>query len=180
MILQEMWNFYYSSVLMGFLHLFFPEWFLMKKLTKRTTFEDNMSQNNLLSSHITVSSILLCPTHYCVQHIIVSNKILCPHLPKRVFCSPFTFQCAAVVSCCACEAPLFVDIEQKINIINNFKYTLLLKKFFEFFSIKVVFAGFLWSEWLREEHISLFCILDCNQFHPIKVKFSLYSIWKLN
>ena len=35
--------------------------------------------------HFTVSSTLLCPTHYCVQHIIVSNKILCPHLPKGSF-----------------------------------------------------------------------------------------------
>ena len=69
----------------GFLHLFFRKWFLMKKLTKCTTFEDNMSQNNLLSSHITVSSILLCPALYCVQHIIVSNNILCPHLPKVSF-----------------------------------------------------------------------------------------------
>ena len=50
-----------------------------------------MSQNDLLSSHITESSILpvsssiLCPTHYIVQHMIVCNKILCPHLPKGSF-----------------------------------------------------------------------------------------------
>ena len=76
-----------------------------------------MSQNNLLSSHITVSSILLCPALYCVQLYTVSNTLLCPAhycvqqhtvstLTQSVFCSPFTFQCAAVVSCCACEAPL--------------------------------------------------------------------------
>ena len=35
--------------------------------------------------HRVVSSTLLCPAHYCVQHIIVSNKILCPHLPKDSF-----------------------------------------------------------------------------------------------
>ena len=29
---------------------------------------------------ITVSIILLCLTHYCVQQFNVSNKILCPHL----------------------------------------------------------------------------------------------------
>ena len=109
----------------GFLHLFFPEWFLMKKLTKRTTFEDNMSQNNLLSSHITVSSILLCPALYCVQLYTVSNTLLCPAhycvqqhtvstLTQSVFCSPFTFQCAAVVSCCACEAPLFKNWDPKL------------------------------------------------------------------
>ena len=77
-----------------------------------------MSQNNLLSSHITVSSILLCQALYCVQLYTVSNTLLCPAhycvqqntvstLTQRVFCSPFTFQRAAVVSCCACEAPLF-------------------------------------------------------------------------
>ena len=70
-----------------------------EKINKLTPFEDNMSQNDLLSSHITVSSIflcvqhftvsssILCPTHYSVQHIIVSNKILCPHLPKGSFVS---------------------------------------------------------------------------------------------
>ena len=44
------------------------------------SFEDNTSQYDHLSSHITVSSIL-----YCDQHIIVSNKILCPHLLKGSF-----------------------------------------------------------------------------------------------
>ena len=44
-----------------------------------------MSQNDLLSSHISMSSSILCPTHYCVQHIIVSNKMLCPNLPKGSF-----------------------------------------------------------------------------------------------
>ena len=34
-----------------------------------------------------MSSSILCPTHYCVQHIIVSNKILCPHFPKGSFVS---------------------------------------------------------------------------------------------
>ena len=77
-----------------------------------------MGQNDLLSSHITVSSILLCPALYCVQLYTVSNTLLCPAhycvqqnnvstLSQRVFCLPFTFQCAAVVSCCACEAPKF-------------------------------------------------------------------------
>ena len=77
-----------------------------------------MSQNDLLSSHITVSSILLCPTLYCVQLYTVSKTLLCPAhycgqqntvstLTQMIFCSPFTFQRAAVVSCCACEAPKF-------------------------------------------------------------------------
>ena len=72
-----------------------------------------MSQNDLLSSHITVSSILLCPALYCVQHITVSSTLLCPtkycvHTYPKGLLFPFTFQCAAVVSCCACEAPLLL------------------------------------------------------------------------
>ena len=51
----------------------------------------------MVTGHITVSSMLLRPaiyyvqhytmssTIYYVQHIIVSNKILYPHLPKRSF-----------------------------------------------------------------------------------------------
>ena len=66
----------------------------MKKLTNDTSFEDNMSHNDILSSHITVSSSILFPTHCCVQHIIVSNKILRPHLPKG---SLFTFH---ISMCC--------------------------------------------------------------------------------
>ena len=84
----------------------------MKKLTKCTSFGDNMSQNNLLSSHITVSSILLCPALYCVQHITVSSTLLCPtkycvHTYPKGLLFPFTFQCAAVISCCSCQAPQF-------------------------------------------------------------------------
>ena len=78
-----------------------------------------MSQNDLLSSHITVSSILLCPALYCVQLYTVSNTLLCPAhycvqqhtvstLTQSDFCSPFTFQCAAVLSGCASEAPKFL------------------------------------------------------------------------
>ena len=67
-----------------------------------TIFEDNMSRNGHLSSHITVSSILLCPGLYCVRHIIVSSKILCPYLPKVHL---FTFHMLHVmVVCCACQA----------------------------------------------------------------------------
>ena len=51
-----------------------------------------------------VSNTLLCPAHYCVQHNTVSK------LTQRVFCSPFTFQCAAVVSYCAWEAPQLKDM----------------------------------------------------------------------
>ena len=32
---------------------------------------------------ITVSRILPCPTHYCVQQFIMSSKILCPHFLLR-------------------------------------------------------------------------------------------------
>ena len=57
-----------------------------------------MSQNNLLSSHITVSSILLCPALNCVRLFTVSNTLLCPAhycvqqntvstLTQRIFCS---------------------------------------------------------------------------------------------
>ena len=46
----------------------------------------------------TVSNTLLCSAHYCVQQNTPST------LTQRVFCSPFTFQCAVIVSFCACEA----------------------------------------------------------------------------
>ena len=49
--------------------------------------------------HFTVSSTLLCPAYYCVQQNTVST------LTQRFVCSTFTCQHAAVVSCCACEAP---------------------------------------------------------------------------
>ena len=95
---------------------FFSKLFLMKNATKNnTSFEDNASQNDHLYCHImvcsalycvqhfTVSRTLLCPTHYCVKQNSVST------LTQKIFCSPFTFQRAAVVLC-ACEAPLFMHI----------------------------------------------------------------------
>src|SRR5210317_739652 len=86
-----------------------------EKINKLTPFEVNMSQNDLLSSHITVSSTLLCPALYCVQLITVSSTLLCPtkycvHTYPKGLLFPFTFQCAAVVSGCACEAPLLFYI----------------------------------------------------------------------
>ena len=71
------------------------------------SFEDNKSQNDHLSSHITVSSILLCPVLYCVQHYTVSSTLMCPihyyvqqntvsRLTQRIFCSPFIH----ILSCC--------------------------------------------------------------------------------
>ena len=62
-----------------------------EKINKLTPFEVNLSQNDLLSSHITVSSTLLCPALYCVQLITVSSTLLCPTkycviLTQRVFC----------------------------------------------------------------------------------------------
>ena len=59
--------------------LFFLIWWVFswmipyEKINKLTPFEDNMSQNDLLSSHITVSGILLCPALFSV-----SNTLLCP------------------------------------------------------------------------------------------------------
>jgi hypothetical protein len=38
---------------------------------------------------ITVSSILLCSTHYCVQLFTLSRKILCQHLFLIYICSAF-------------------------------------------------------------------------------------------
>ena len=70
------WKFFLFHVI---LMVFFSKLFLMKNATKNnTSFEDNMSQNDLLSSHITVSSTLLCPALYCVQLITVSSTLLCP------------------------------------------------------------------------------------------------------
>ena len=50
--------------------------------------------NKLFSNHITVSNILLCQKYYCVKHLLE------PCLPTVFFCRH-----AAVISCCACEAP---------------------------------------------------------------------------
>ena len=55
----------------------------MKNANKNnTSFEDNAGQNGHLS-YYGVFSTLLCPELYCVQHIIVTSKILCPHLHKE-------------------------------------------------------------------------------------------------
>ena len=152
MILQEMWNFYFSSdfdgvfciwflsessvVCQQIFSIFYRFWVirgqssggrgiqfriiwkififntiwivffsndsLWKNEQSETSFEENMSLNDLLYSHITVSSIycvqlyilsntLLCPAHYCVQQNTVST------LTQRVFCSPFTFQCGRIM-----------------------------------------------------------------------------------
>ena len=66
-----------------------------------TSFEDNTSQNNHLSSHITycVKHYILCLAQYCIQQ----NSVFT--LTRKFICSPFTCQRAAVLSCCACEAP---------------------------------------------------------------------------
>ena len=50
---------------------------------------------------ISQCNILLRPAHNCVQQNTVST------LTQRLFCSPFTFQRAVVVTCCTCEASLF-------------------------------------------------------------------------
>ena len=49
-----------------------------------TCFEDNMSQNDHLSSHITVSSITPCPAHYCVQQKTVSMLLYHAALAKHL------------------------------------------------------------------------------------------------
>ena len=66
-------------------------------MLNNTTFQANASQNDHLSKHFTVaitydcvkhltmSTSLLYKTHYYVQHIIVSSKILCPNLHKGTF-----------------------------------------------------------------------------------------------
>ena len=75
----EVWNlisnnvekFNFHLILMGF----FPNVPYEKFNNSDTSFEDNTSQSDNWSSHII----------YCVQHIILSNIILCPHLPKGSF-----------------------------------------------------------------------------------------------
>ena len=57
--------------------------------------------------------ISLCLAIYCVQLYTVSSTLLCPikycvHTYPKGHCSPFTFQRAAVLSCCACEIPFCV------------------------------------------------------------------------
>ena len=59
-----------------------------------------MSQNDLLSSHITVSSILLCPALYCVQHITVSTvaqsfhvSTCCGRIMLRLRSTSVSFKC---------------------------------------------------------------------------------------
>ena len=79
-----------------------------------------MSQNDLLSSHITVSSTLLCPALYCVQLITVSSTLLCPtkycvHTYPKGLLFPFTFQCAAVLSGCACKPKFLIKKATKNN-----------------------------------------------------------------
>ena len=69
--------------------------------------------------------ISLCPALDCVQFYTVSSTLLCPtkycvhNYPKGLL-FPFTFKCAAVVSCCAWEAPKFI-FKRKENWKNNFK-----------------------------------------------------------
>ena len=100
-------NFYFHLILIGFS----PN-DPYEKFSNSDSFEYNTSQNDHLSSNITVSSTycvqhytqsstLLRPAHYCVQQNTVST------LTQRFICSPFTCQHAAVVSCWACEAPEF-------------------------------------------------------------------------
>ena len=86
-----------------------------EKATKNSTsFKENLGQNDHLYCHI-----MVCPALYCVQNFTVSTTILCPThycvlqntvstLTQRIFCSPFTFQSAAVVSYCACEVSPFL------------------------------------------------------------------------
>ena len=109
-------NFYFHLILIGFS----PNDPYEKFSNSDTSFEYNRSQNDHLSSNIIVYSTLLCPALYCVQHIIVSNKILCPtkycvYTYPKVHCSPFTCQHAAVVSCCACEAPELIYCDCQIR-----------------------------------------------------------------
>ena len=65
----------------------------------------------LVECKLNVSNMLLCPTYYCVKHVIVSNMLLCQthYCIKQVLAAYlfvlFCCQHAAVVSCCACEAP---------------------------------------------------------------------------
>ena len=61
---------------------------------------------------ITYLVILLRPAFYCVQHFTVSSTYCVQQntastLTQRFICSNFTCQHAAVVLCCACEAPEF-------------------------------------------------------------------------
>jgi len=43
----------------------------------------------------------LSPVYYCVQQMIVSSKILCPHLLLVYTCPTIPCLQATVVSCCA-------------------------------------------------------------------------------
>ena len=54
--------------------------------------------------HIRESKTLLCQAYYSVKNITVSYIILQTSFPT------FTFRHAAVVSCCACEAPQFSNV----------------------------------------------------------------------
>ena len=78
----------------------------------------------------TVSSCVLRPTHYCVQHIIVSNKILCPHLPKGSFVSFHISMCCGRIrlrlqsnffSICVTDISYFADQASSIKSVLHFK-----------------------------------------------------------
>ena len=56
------------------------------------------------------SSKLLFPTYYCVEHIIVSSNLLCPHFLLLYTWSKFPCQHAAVISRFTLSSPLLHNI----------------------------------------------------------------------
>ena len=97
------------------------------------------------------SSKLLFPTYYCVQHITVSNtllcqliplssKILCPHLFLIYTCSTFPCQHAVVVSCFTLCSTLFYVI--------IFMYSLLTSKNWINYSLSLYFFLLFWNSWV--------------------------------
>ena len=86
--------------------VFFFEWFLMKKLT-------NWHLLRIIWVKMIFHPVIsLCPAFFCVQHLTVSSTFLCPTkycvhtYPKGLLFTCHISTCG--VSCCACEAPLFI------------------------------------------------------------------------
>ena len=54
----------------------------------------------------------MSPTHYCLQHIIVSNTILCPHLHLIYSCSIFSLLtcCCRIILCSAGQVQILLLI----------------------------------------------------------------------
>ena len=65
-----------------------------------TSFEENMSQNDILSSHITVSSTILCPAYYIVSWLFIKNAT---KVAPRIFCKIYHFCIKGVKGFIKCD-----------------------------------------------------------------------------